>query len=226
MTTRILTTGIAFAAVLLTLITGQSVSYGQQPEWTGRVLKVGIDRQYTDSIDILERPYRPFHFYGNTVRRMHYRGFPLPLPVDFFMSGYAMLYERDLWFADKIEQPSSVDVNPTVQRESGLAEYQVNNGNAESDPSNAKTAENSSSSKGDGLKTPIEFVSNIKNVDPSTTSSATDVAEPILSKPISLNVAKIVLSSIEDVPFRDSINSFKLMPVDSEEVDQTIQSYR
>lgn len=25
------------------------------------------------NMHILERPYRPFHFYGNTIRRRHYR---------------------------------------------------------------------------------------------------------------------------------------------------------
>ena len=54
----------------------------QEPEWTPRVLKVGEDRESTNATDITQRPYRPLHFYGNTVRRMHYRGTPLPKPQD------------------------------------------------------------------------------------------------------------------------------------------------
>lgn len=88
---------IAVALVFgFTLFSTESIA--QQPGWTGRVLKVGIDRQVTDSVDIVNRPYRPFHFYGNTVRRQHYRGFPLPLPRDVVMSAYAIVNNRQLWF--------------------------------------------------------------------------------------------------------------------------------
>ena len=220
MTTRTLPTGIAFATFFLAFSCGQYASFGQQPQWTGRVLKVGIDRQYTDSVDILERPYRPFHFYGNTVRRMHYRGFPLPLPVDFFMSGYAMMYERDLWFAETPEQPSNMDVNPMAQSDPALAESQANDASAEAVVSSPTPAENSRFSKSNDLEKPVEFVSNIKNVDPIATSSATATTQPTSSNPSSPNEAKIILNSIEDLPFRDSVNSFKLIPVvDSNDVN-------
>ena len=69
-----------------------------QPGWTGRIFKLGLDKEVTDAIHILDRPYRPFHFYGNTVRRQHYRGNPLPLPRDFFQSGQSILMRRELWF--------------------------------------------------------------------------------------------------------------------------------
>lgn len=213
MTTRTLPIGIAFATFFLAFSCGQNASFGQQPQWTGRVLKVGIDRQYTDSVDILERPYRPFHFYGNTVRRMHYRGFPLPLPVDFFMSGYAMMYERDLWFAETPEQPSDMDVNPMAQSDPGLAEYQADDASTEAVVSSPIPAENSRPSQSDDLENPVEFVSNIKNVDPTATSSATATTQPTSSSLRSSNEAKIILNSIEDLPFRDSVNCFKIMSV-------------
>ncbi|PHS09981.1 MAG: hypothetical protein COA78_11655 [Blastopirellula sp.] len=33
-----------------------------------------LSRDHIRSMDILNRPYRPGHFYGNTVRRRHHRG--------------------------------------------------------------------------------------------------------------------------------------------------------
>jgi hypothetical protein len=68
---------IAFAA-----FSPKTASAGQEPGWTTRVVKVGDDRRSSDATPILKRPYRPLHFYGNTVRRNHYRGNPLPTPRD------------------------------------------------------------------------------------------------------------------------------------------------
>jgi hypothetical protein len=34
-------------------------------------------RQQIEATPIVNRPYRPLHFYGNAVRRAHYRGSPL-----------------------------------------------------------------------------------------------------------------------------------------------------
>ncbi len=73
--------------ILITLIviavsaTGNTAS-AQEPGWTGRVIKVGEDRAQSDATPILKRPYRPLHFYGNTVRRRHYRGTAVPNPQD------------------------------------------------------------------------------------------------------------------------------------------------
>lgn len=41
--------------------------------WCPQIFVVGAQRKYIKSMHILERPNRPFHFYGNTVRRIHYR---------------------------------------------------------------------------------------------------------------------------------------------------------
>ncbi len=54
----------------------------QEPSWTTRVIKRGPERQVSQSTDILYRPYRPLHFYGNTVRRLHYQGRALPTRQD------------------------------------------------------------------------------------------------------------------------------------------------
>ena len=56
---------------------------GKEPSWRGNVLYFGEDRVTNEATPILERPYRPFHFYGNTVRRQHYRNSPWPQLQDF-----------------------------------------------------------------------------------------------------------------------------------------------
>lgn len=53
---------------------------GQEPGWAPQIVARGEQRARLQSTPILERPYRPLHFYGNTVRRLHYRGTPLPTP--------------------------------------------------------------------------------------------------------------------------------------------------
>lgn len=53
-----------------------------EPQWTSQVVKRGEDRTKTNSTDILHRPNRPLHFYGNTVRRAHYRGQARPTVRD------------------------------------------------------------------------------------------------------------------------------------------------
>ncbi len=37
------------------------------------IVPVGAERQAIRNMHILDRPYRPFHFYGNTVRRRYFR---------------------------------------------------------------------------------------------------------------------------------------------------------
>ena len=57
-----------------------STSAAQEPGWSGVVIARGELREQIRSTPILERPYRPLHFYGNAVRRAHYRGSPLARP--------------------------------------------------------------------------------------------------------------------------------------------------
>lgn len=64
-----------------------------EPNWSNEIITFGARRQQIESMDIRDRPYRPFHFYGNTVRRSYYRGRPLPTARD-FVRGTAVMIRR------------------------------------------------------------------------------------------------------------------------------------
>lgn len=51
-----------------------------EPGWSPVIIATGAYREQIQATPIELRPYRPFHIYGNTVRRIHYRGTPLPIP--------------------------------------------------------------------------------------------------------------------------------------------------
>jgi hypothetical protein len=65
-----------FVAVMTLFI--PAFASGQEPGWSGQVIAVGQTRREIRSTDILHRPYRPLHFYGNTVRRRYYHGSAMP----------------------------------------------------------------------------------------------------------------------------------------------------
>jgi len=65
-----------------------------EPGWLGVVIARGELKQWIDSTPIVDRPNRPFHFYGNTVRRKYYRGNPLPQPNDVVKGGAALVEKR------------------------------------------------------------------------------------------------------------------------------------
>lgn len=67
-----------FLGVVLT-----TTASAQEPGWYGRIVTFGAERRTIEETPILQRSYRPFHFYGNTVRRLHYRGTALPSVGDF-----------------------------------------------------------------------------------------------------------------------------------------------
>lgn len=69
---------IALSLVIGSIAASGSSAFGDEPSWSGGVIVRGEEREKIRSLPIEERPYRPLHFYGNTVRRMHYRGTPLP----------------------------------------------------------------------------------------------------------------------------------------------------
>jgi hypothetical protein len=50
----------------------------KEPGWSGTIVARGAQRERIEATNILDRPYRPLHFYGNTVRREYYRGRTLP----------------------------------------------------------------------------------------------------------------------------------------------------
>lgn len=62
----------------------------QEPRWQGTVATAPDQQAAVQQLDIRFRPYRPFHFYGNTVRRIYYRGNPLPTPTDIVESSQAL----------------------------------------------------------------------------------------------------------------------------------------
>lgn len=66
----------------------------REPGWEGRVLLFGEERDRIKSMPIEVRPNRTGHFYGNTVRRIYYRGFAIPLPRDFVNMTYAFVRDR------------------------------------------------------------------------------------------------------------------------------------
>lgn len=72
---------LAFAFVAILSLAG-GVSLADEPGWQGNVIARGAEREKIQNTPILERPYRPLHFYGNTVRRRHYRGTAVPAPRD------------------------------------------------------------------------------------------------------------------------------------------------
>ncbi|TWT79583.1 hypothetical protein CA13_09870 [Planctomycetes bacterium CA13] len=61
-------------------VAGQSSA--AEPGWSPVVVATGAYRQQIKSTPIENRPYRPGHFYGNTVRRRYHRGTAMPTPAD------------------------------------------------------------------------------------------------------------------------------------------------
>jgi hypothetical protein len=69
---------VALALVLLFI--GAANATAAEPGWSPVVVARGEYRQQIKSTPIEQRPYRPLHVYGNTVRRQHYRGTAMPIP--------------------------------------------------------------------------------------------------------------------------------------------------
>jgi len=66
----------------------------QEPGWSGNVIAVGPQRARIEATPIIYRNYRPFHFYGNTVRRRHYHGTALPRPNEFVRGPASLVVGR------------------------------------------------------------------------------------------------------------------------------------
>ena len=81
------------AFAFLSIVGTTQSSFAQEPTWYPYVVARGQDRFVIENTPIELRPYRPFHFYGNTVRRIHYRGNPMPLPRD-LMRGTSVWFRR------------------------------------------------------------------------------------------------------------------------------------
>lgn len=65
-----------------------------EPGWLGVVVARGELKQWIDATPIVDRPNRPFHFYGNAVRREYYRGSAVPRPGDLVKGGSALILQR------------------------------------------------------------------------------------------------------------------------------------
>lgn len=63
-------------------VSSEKTSFGREPDWQREILARGRQAERIRSQEIIHRPYRPFHFYGNTIRRLHYRGSGRPTAND------------------------------------------------------------------------------------------------------------------------------------------------
>jgi hypothetical protein len=79
------------ALVVLLLLFCVTDAGASEPGWHGRPILFGAQRAHMKSLRLLDRPYRPFHFYGNTVRRRHFRGRGLPMPRDFVLGAVSLV---------------------------------------------------------------------------------------------------------------------------------------
>ena len=69
---------LSASMVLLGPSTATADSNNNKPGWVPVVVARGEFKQWIDSTPIVDRPNRPLHFYGNTVRRRYYRGNTAP----------------------------------------------------------------------------------------------------------------------------------------------------
>lgn len=67
-------------ALLLALAPKCPLSSAAEPSWTANVVTPPHLRRAVAATPIEQRPYRPFHVYGNTVRRLYYHDRLLPTP--------------------------------------------------------------------------------------------------------------------------------------------------
>ena len=74
---------ISLATFVFTFLVLFSSRLAAEPSWQSGVILRGPAKAAKDATPILQRNYRPLHFYGNTVRRLHYRGRALPTLRDY-----------------------------------------------------------------------------------------------------------------------------------------------
>lgn len=88
-----------FRALLLSVVLAVSfgsTSFAWEPGWWGVIIAHGDDKARIKATPIIDRPYRPLHFYGNTVRRQYFRGETLARPKDFVHGALAWVFRRHL----------------------------------------------------------------------------------------------------------------------------------
>ena len=96
-----LTTALAILALGLSATTSYAqvpaivpVAPHQEPGWLGAIIARGELREQIEATPILDRPYRPLHVYGNTIRRNYYRGAPGPRVRDVAQGTGAFIVNR------------------------------------------------------------------------------------------------------------------------------------
>jgi hypothetical protein len=65
-----------------------------EPGWARPIFTTEAQQELIEATPIHMRPYRPLHFYGNTVRRQYYRGTAMPSPRDAADWGAALIGRR------------------------------------------------------------------------------------------------------------------------------------
>ncbi|MGV3484487.1 MAG: hypothetical protein ACO1RT_08720 [Planctomycetaceae bacterium] len=65
-----------------------------EPGWSPIVIPTGEYRARIKAMPIEQRPYRPLHVYGNTVRRSYYRGNPMVTPRDILTTTNQLISRR------------------------------------------------------------------------------------------------------------------------------------
>ena len=69
---------LLFAALFAAALIPETTLAASQTGFDPRIVTVGPAREQLRSTPITQRPYRPLHVYGNTVRRRHARGSSVP----------------------------------------------------------------------------------------------------------------------------------------------------
>lgn len=83
---------LSATVLLFVIFAGMTVpASAQEPQWVPVVIARGEFRRQIEATPIELRPNRPLHFYGNTVRRMHYRGSAVPRSQDFAATGRSLV---------------------------------------------------------------------------------------------------------------------------------------
>ena len=91
---RVSLAAFILSTVMLFAVPTTVAAASNEPGWLGVVVARGELKQWIDSTPIVDRPNRPFHFYGNTVRREYYRGNAVPRPSDLAKGGAALISKR------------------------------------------------------------------------------------------------------------------------------------
>ena len=69
-----------FTPLLLAIVfLSPSSSVAAEPNWYPYVIARGADRIAIQNTPMHQRPYRPMHIYGNSIRRSYHRGYTTPL---------------------------------------------------------------------------------------------------------------------------------------------------